>query len=139
MHNRLGSTVFAGFASQNFAQATLCVPLRLHDRVNDEVQSQTLAVDLHRHRVHQKRHVVIDDFDSRMRGLPSVFLALRIVNAQLGDAGFEFTQKIQVRKRSTAEIGNFPFREVFRINLTVIQADKRLGTSEFWLRCLFSK
>ena len=89
VHDRLGSAAFAGFAGQNFTQATFRVPLRLHDRLNHQMQSQSLAVDLHGHRVHQERHVVIDDLDDRVRGLPSVFLALRIVNAQLGSAGSE--------------------------------------------------
>ena len=33
------------------------------DRMGDQVQGQALAVDLHRHAVHQERHVVVDDLD----------------------------------------------------------------------------
>ena len=60
------------------------------------MKSQSLAVDLHRDRVHQERHVVIDQLNHRVRRLPSVSLTLRIVNAQLWGSRFELSHEIQV-------------------------------------------
>src|ERR1700733_12471570 len=91
------------------------------------MQGQSLAVDLHGHGIHQERHIVIDHLDDRVRGLPSIFLALWIVNAQLWGAGYEYAHKIQVRESRAAEIGYSALCEIFGVNLAVILTDERLG------------
>jgi len=48
------------------------VALDVEQRVQDEVQPQALAVDLHDHRVDQEGHVVVDDLDDGMARLPAV-------------------------------------------------------------------
>ena len=43
-------------------------------RMDDEMQREAVAVDLHRHRIDEERHVVVDDLDDRVRRLPAVLL-----------------------------------------------------------------
>ena len=41
--------------------------LDAHRRMDDQVQSEPVAVDLHRDRIDEERHVVVDDLDDRVR------------------------------------------------------------------------
>src|ERR1700720_1826219 len=104
--------------------------MRSNDRMNDKMQRQSLAIDLHRDRVQEERHVFLDHFDGRMGGFPSVFLTLRIVNAHLGSAGLEGPYEVQVCQRSAAEVGNSTLGEVFRVHLAVILANERSGLND---------
>jgi len=63
MHDRLESAALPGVARQDLTQVTLSVAPGLHDRLNDQMESQSLAISLHRNRVDQERHVVIDHFN----------------------------------------------------------------------------
>ena len=45
------------------------------------MQREAVAVDLHRHRIDQERHVVVDDLDDRVRRLPAVLLDRRVEHA----------------------------------------------------------
>ena len=56
-------------------------------RVDDQVDAEAVAVQLHRHRVDQERHVVGDDLDCGVRSTPAVALELRVVDAHLRLAG----------------------------------------------------
>ena len=47
-------------------QSAFRVAHNFHYRMNDLVNGMTMAGQFHSHLIHQKRHVVIDDFDDRM-------------------------------------------------------------------------
>ena len=65
------------------------------DRMHDQVQRQPVPVDLHRHRIDQERHVVIDDLDDRVRRLPAMFLDRRIEYAHPRASGSRVRAKFQ--------------------------------------------
>jgi hypothetical protein len=98
--------------------------------VNDQVERQALAIDLHRHRVDQKRHVVTDDLDHRMGRLPAVLLEARIVDANARAARLP-AHEMPVTQHGPVEIGNGKSGEVVRIDLPEILACEGLGE-----RCL---
>jgi hypothetical protein len=60
------------FAARCRPVAFRAVALHGDDRMDDEMQRQTVPIDLHRHRVDEERHVVVDDLDDRVRRLPAV-------------------------------------------------------------------
>ena len=84
------------------------------------MQRQALAVDLHRHRIDQERHVVVDDLDHRVAGLPAVFFQARIGHAQLGRAGAETAQKIPVRQRRPVQVLHIALAQVVGIDLRIV-------------------
>jgi hypothetical protein len=50
-------------------------------RVDGEVHGQPVAGQRHGHAVDQEGHVVVDDFDDRVRRLPAVPVDFRVVDA----------------------------------------------------------
>ena len=108
------------------AQRAFRVAIHQDQRMDDEVQRQPVPVDLHRHRVDQERHVVVDDFDDRVRGLPAVLLQRRVEHAQPRLARLALARKVPVRQRRAVEIRGPPLREVFRIDLRKIARDDGL-------------
>ena len=81
----------------NADQRTLVVALDGDDRMDDEVQRQAMPVDLHRHRVDEERHVVVDDLDDRVRRLPAV-AARRIEDAHARLPGLPSAREVPVRQ-----------------------------------------
>ncbi len=53
------------------------------DRMDDEVQRQAVAIELHRRRIDEERHVVVDDLDDRVPGLPAVLAEGRVEHAHM--------------------------------------------------------
>ena len=96
------------------------------DRMDDEVQREAVAIDFHRHRVDEERHVVVDDLDDGVRRLPAVLLDRRIEHAHAGVARLALPREAPVRKRGTVEIGGRPLGEVLRIDLPEIADDEAL-------------
>ena len=72
-------------------------PFDRHDRMDDQMHREAVAVHFHRHRIDEKRHVVVDDFDDRMRGLPAVLFQRRIEDADTGAAGVPLAREVPVR------------------------------------------
>jgi hypothetical protein len=52
-----------------------------------DVDRVTLAVDRHPRRIHEERHVVVDDLDHGVSRLPAVLVEERVVNPDLGRPG----------------------------------------------------
>ena len=104
-------------------------PLRVandgHDRVDDQVQRQTVPIDFHRHRVDQERHVVVHDLDDRVRRLPAVLLDRWIEDTDAGVRRIAPAREVPVRQRGAVQIGRRPFGEIFGIDLTVVAQDER--------------
>ncbi len=96
------------------------------DRVDDEVQRQALAVDFHRDRIDQERHVVVDDLDDRVRRLPAVVLDRRIEDAHPGVARLALAGEVPVRERRAIEIGRRPLGEILGIDLAEVTDDETL-------------
>jgi hypothetical protein len=122
----LGLVASAGHAQQ----PVFAVAAHLHHRVHDQVHRQALAIDLHRDRVDQERHVVVDDLDHGVRRLPAVFVQPRVVDAQLGCTAGEAAREVPVRQRRTVQVGQRALGQVFGGHLAVVLARElgRLGS-----------
>jgi hypothetical protein len=90
------------------------------DRMDDEVQHQPVAVDFHGHRIDEERHVVVDDFDDRVRRLPAVFLERRIEHADTGTARFPLAREVPVRQRCAVKVGRLPVGEILRVDIVEV-------------------
>jgi len=97
-----------------------------YDRMDHKVHRQAVSIDFHRHRVDEKRHVVVDDFDDRVRRLPAMLFDCRIEDAHPRVSRRTLACEIPVRQRRAVEIGGTPFQQILRINLTVIALDETL-------------
>ncbi len=88
------------------------------------MQRVALPVHLHGHRVHQERHVVIDDLDDGVRARPAVLLGARVVHAQLRHAGSEHARERQVRHGGAVKILGRPVGEILGIDVVVVLRDE---------------
>lgn len=79
MHERLDDG--AGVARGHLDSSAGAVAAHVDGWVDDEVGGELVALDLGAHRIDQKRHIVVDDIDDRVRRRPAVF----------GDAGVEYS------------------------------------------------
>ena len=96
------------------------------DRMDDEVQRQAVAVDFHRHRIDEERHVVVDDLDDRVRRLPAVLLDRRIEDAHAGVARLALAREVPVRQRRAVQVGRRALGEVLGIDLAEVADDEAL-------------
>ena len=71
----------AGVALGHLDSSAGAVAAHADGWVDDEVGGEFVALDLGAHRIDQKRHIVVDDIDDRVRRRPAV----------LGDAGVEYS------------------------------------------------
>ena len=109
-----------GAAAGERSQRSVGAARDLDDRVDDEVQRQSVTVDLHRHRIDEKGHVVVDDFDDRMRRLPAMLLERRIEDPDPGATRLAFAREIPVRQCGAVEVGRFPLGKILRVDVPVV-------------------
>ena len=129
--HRLVDTLTVGTAIRQGQQHAIVAPPDFHDRVDDEVQGQPLAVHFHGDRVDQEGHVVVDDLDDRMRRLPAVLFGPRVVHPQAGRTGTIAARKMQLRQCRPVEIGHSPLGQIFRRHLAVEAPDEGLDQRRF--------
>jgi hypothetical protein len=98
----------------------------LHHRVHDQVQRQALAVDLHRDRIDEEGHVVVDDLDHGVRGLPAMFVDARVDHPQPGLAAGELARKVPVRQGRAIQVVGRSFGQILGIDVGVIPPYKGL-------------
>jgi len=96
------------------------------DRMDDEVQRQAVAIRFHRHRVDEKRHVVVDDLDDRMLRQPPLLLDRRIERAHARLARCTLAGEVPVGERRAIQVGGQSFLQVLGIYLLVVACDKVL-------------
>ena len=86
--DRLADRVLlVGAALEHLDQLSVRIPADVHHRVDDLMDAEALAVQLHRDRVDQERLVVGHDLDGGVRRAPAVRLEHGVVDAHLGLAG----------------------------------------------------
>ena len=131
VHHRLMTRVSIGRVG-HAQQASIAVADQLQHRMNDQVQHQPLAVDLHRHGVDEERHVIADDLDHRVRAFPAIFVepgvehAHRTGRAAAGD-------EVPLAQNRAVEIGHRQQFEIVRIDLRK-EAHRKLGDGPGFVR-----
>ena len=88
---------------------------------------QPQAVQGRGDRIHQERHVVIDDLDHRMAGVPAMLVILRIVDPDLGHARLAGAAELPEPQRGAVEVVFLLADHVVRRNVPVIEPDECLG------------
>ena len=119
MNKRLAVSI-PGLGACQSRQRAVGTALHGNDRMHDQMQRQPVAVDLHRHRVDQERHVVVDDFDDGMRGLPAVLFERRIEHPHASAARVALAREVPVRQHRAVEIGRLPLREILGVDVLEI-------------------
>jgi len=97
-------------------EAAVGVTHDVHDRMDDQVQGQALAGDLHGDRVDQEGHVVAGDLDDGVRALPAVLVEARVEHPHLA-AGLAAGDEMPFAQHRAIEVGDRQILEVFRSDL----------------------
>ena len=92
--------------------AAVGVPHHALDRVHDEVDAEPVAVELHRDRVDEERHVVVDDLDDRVRSVPALGRPRRRVHADEGMPRRALRAELPVRSRRGREVLGRPLLQI---------------------------
>ena len=95
--------------------------------MNDEVKRQPVAIDLHRHGIDEKGHVVIDDLDDRVRRLPAVLFDRRVEDAHARMTRLAPAREVPVRQSGAVQVRRLTLEQILRVDLTVIAFDERLN------------
>ncbi len=98
-----------------------------HHRMDHEVQREALAVDFHRHRVDEERHVVVDDLDHAVAALPAVLRGHRVVGPDLRRAAREPAAELQMRRRRAREVARRARRQLLGVDLGVVKPGELVG------------
>ena len=106
-------------------QAAVGVAFDFQHRMHQQMQGEVVAGQQHGHRINQERHVVVDDFDGGVGGLPTVALKIRVVGAHLVLAGQAFAGKVQVGHGGAVEVERRGALEVGRLGFFKIGGEIR--------------
>ncbi len=104
------------------------VGLAVHgdDRVHQRVDSGAPLVQERRERIHEERHVVVDDLEHGVRRLPAVLGHARVVEADLGLAGLALGGELPERERGAVDVLGLAVDHLLGRGLGV-EALERLG------------
>ena len=96
-------------------------------RMNHQMHHQVHPVQLHRHRVDEKRHVVVDDFDDRVRRPPALNVGFGIVGANLRLARLPGRRETHQRKGCAVQVLRLAIENVVFQDIGVEGADEGVG------------
>ncbi len=99
-------------------------------RMQRRMQREPEAVDGHRHRVDEERHVVVDDLDHRVVGMPAVLFEDRVVHAQAFAAGHEFLRGLPMRHRGAVQVGDAAVLQIVGIDEIVVMTQEGFDDPE---------
>ena len=100
-------------------------PADAHHGMDDEVARVAAPVQHHAHGVDHERHVVGDDLDDGVGGLPAMLLDLGVVGADLRLARRAPAGEIEMRHRRAVQVVRPAFDQVFRRGARIIEGDER--------------
>ncbi len=92
------------------------------------------TVDSHHHRIDQKWHVVVDDFDHRVIGMPSMLLKIWVVYPQTLPTRHELLRCLPVCHGATVQIGEIAALNVLGVGEFVVVTQERFDDVERGLR-----
>ena len=98
----------------------------VEDRVHDEVDAEVVAVDRHRDRVDEERHVVVDDVDHRVRCVPAFGRNRGRVDTHDRAAGRSVRAELPVGKRRVRQVIGIGTGEVVDRTTGVVGLDEGL-------------
>lgn len=128
MHEALGLRVRRRLGPhRDVDELARCIALHGKDRVNGEVDSEAVTVELHGDTVDEKRHVVGDDLDDGMRRLPAMLLQMRVVDPHLAAAGLAGFGEAEMGERRAVEVGHLALGDVGRCDITKVATHEGAG------------
>ncbi len=112
VHDRLEADTLALLAAlRHTHEAALGITRDVHHRMDDQVQGETLARDLHGDRVDEEGHVLAGDLHHGVRALPAVLVQPRVECAHLA-AALAAGDEVPLAEHGAVEIAH---REVFQV------------------------
>ena len=96
-------------------------------RMDHQINRIALPAQFHRHRVDEERHVVADDLDHSMRGLPAVLIKIGVVDMNRRLPRRALPRQIPVGHRSPIEVKRITRGEVLDRHPVVVLADERFA------------
>ena len=120
--------VRAGLVIQQLRQLPRLVPVDPHHRVDQQMDRQTVPVELHADRVDEEGHVALDDLDDRVGRLPAVFVELRRVDADRRLGIRSRPGQVQMGERRAVEVEHVGVEQVVGRCMGEVAANERLET-----------
>jgi hypothetical protein len=109
-------------------QPALAVALDRVHRVDQQMQAQALAVDLHGNRIDQERHVVVDDLHHAVARTPAVLAGRGAEHLHPRRAGLALAPQLPVRQQGTQQVLRVALAQVVDVDLAEVFARERLET-----------
>ena len=135
VHQRLLRDAFPrGALGQDFQQLAFAAATHAQHRGLQGMNAVTATVQLGTHRVHQKRQVVVQDFNCRVGGLPAVALVVGVEHPHLRLGRVETLQQAPRRQRAAGEVGHAPLGKFIQRN----DAEELLSEQRHLWQCLFT-
>ncbi len=126
MHVGFGDRAVADLvARRQRDDAAAGVALRRELRVDEQVDGQAEVVERHGDRVDEKRHVVVDDLDDRVRRMPAVLLDARVEDPDLDLAGLALRAELPQREGRAVQIFGIGADDVLGRDVVVVVADEQ--------------
>ena len=119
VHERLTGGVFI-----QVGELSLAVAAHGDDRMDDKVDAEAVASELHAHGVHEEGHVVSDDVDDGVRRVVAILIERRVVHAHERIARLAFLAEPEMRARSALEVRGRPFLGIVEREVCVVQGDE---------------
>ena len=116
VHEGLARGVRLLFPREQSLQRASGIALDGEDRMHDQVQRQALPVDLHRRRIDEEGHVVVDDLDHRVARRPAMLAGGRVQHADLRLVRLAALGELPVRQQRAIEVLDVTRRDVLRID-----------------------
>ncbi len=126
MHEALARAGRRPGAVADLLELSLIVAPHAEDRMHDEMDAEPVPAQLQADAVDEEGHVVVDDLEDRVRGLPAMLLDARIVETDLGAARGTLLAEAEVGKGSTIEVERLALREVGGRHVMIVAAYEAL-------------
>ena len=113
--------------NDEIGEFALGVAHNVDDGMGNQVDGQPAFVERRRHRIDEERHIVVDDLDHGVPGLPAMLLQPRGVDPHLRLAGLAPGSKAPQRKGGAEQVLRGILGQVVGRDVGVVSADEALG------------
>ena len=106
----------------------------LDHRVDDQMDGQPECVQRSGERVDEERHVVVDDLDDGVAGVPAVLVIVRVIGPDLGGTRRPLGAEMPEAEGGTVQVVGLLADDVVGRDVPVVEADEALRVGRLFLR-----